>query len=147
MNRNKLPGARLEFITKINNIKFINDSKAVSAEATKWALSQINSPIILIAGSRFRNDDYAGLADLIRERVKAIVLIGEARERLREAFKGLTALEEAGSMEEAVNKAFQRAKPGDCVLLSPMCPSFDMFKSYEDRAEVFKKAVLALTKV
>jgi len=137
---------RLEFVSEVNNIKFINDSRACSPEATKWALNQINSPIILIAGGKYRNDDYGSISWLFREKVKELILIGESKDKLREIFKGSTALDETGSIEEAVDKAFCKARPGDCVLLSPMCPSFDMFKDYLDRGERFKAAVQSLDK-
>lgn len=147
MNKDKVSvKERLEFVAEIDNIKFINDSRSTTAEATKWALNQISGPIVLIAGGKYRDDDYGSIMGLIREKVKEVILIGEARERLKETFKDLTTVDEAASMEEAVDKAFHRAKPGDCVLLSPMCPSFDMFNSYLDRGDKFKAAVQNLAK-
>jgi UDP-N-acetylmuramoylalanine--D-glutamate ligase len=137
---------RLEYVTQINNIKFINDSKATTVESTAWALRNISSPIILIAGGRDKGVDYKGILDLAREKVKEVILIGEAQEKIREVFKGFLSLDQSETMEEAVNKAFHKARAGDCVLLSPMCSSFDMFVNYEDRGRVFKDAVYNLAK-
>lgn len=144
MTKKQLEG-RLELITEIDNIKFINDSRSCSVDAAKWALSQISGPILLIAGGRYRNDDYSGIMELVREKVKELILIGEAKDKLKEIFKDLTSLSEASSLEDAVNKAFKKASSGDCILLSPMCPSLDMFKDYFERGKVFKKAILKLT--
>ena len=137
---------RLEYVTQINNIKFINDSKATTVESTAWALKNIPSPIILIAGGRDKGLDYKVILDLAREKVKEVILIGEAKEKIRVALEGFLSLDEAKTMEEAVNKAFHKAQAGDCVLLSPMCSSFDMFVNYEDRGRVFKDAVYNLAK-
>lgn len=137
---------RLEYVTQINNIKFINDSKATTVESAAWALRNIPSPIILIAGGRDKGADFKGILDLACEKVKEVILIGEAKEKIREVFKGSLSLDEAETLEEAVNKAFHKARSGDCVLLSPMCSSFDMFIDYEDRGRVFKDAVYNLAK-
>jgi len=137
---------RQEFVTKINNISFINDSKATTVESAMYALNNIDSPIILIAGGKDKGLDYSVILDLARRKVKEVVLIGEARQKIREAFKGMLPIHEAGTLEDAVKLAFNRSKSGDCVLLSPMCSSFDMFSDYEERGRVFKKAVLDLVK-
>jgi len=145
MNKDKVSVKdRLTLVAEVDNIKFFNDSRACSPDATKWALTQIDSPVVLIAGGKDINIDFSAILDQIRKKVKGIILIGEAAEKIRSVFKRLTALDEAGSMEEAVDKAFHKAKPGDCVLLSPMCPSFDMFLDYEDRGRRFKEAVYGL---
>jgi len=137
---------RLEYVTQVNNVKFINDSKATTAESTAWALSNISSPVVLIAGGRDKGVDYRGILDLARKKVKEVVLIGEAKEKIRDSFKCYLLLDEAQTMPEAVNKAFQKAAPGECVLLSPMCSSFDMFKDYEERGRAFKDAVYNLAR-
>ncbi|MFA5411003.1 MAG: UDP-N-acetylmuramoyl-L-alanine--D-glutamate ligase [Candidatus Omnitrophota bacterium] len=137
---------RLEQVREINNIKFINDSKATTAEATLWALKNISSPVVLIAGGRDKGLDYRLILDEARKKVKAAILIGEAKEKLKETFKKSLSVEEAGSLEEAVGLAFKKAKPGDCVLLSPMCSSFDMFSDYEERGRRFKAAVYELAR-
>ena len=136
---------RLEYVTQINNIKFINDSKATLAESTAWAIKNIPSPVILIAGGKDKGSDYASILEIAAKRIKEVVLIGEAKEKIKKAFGNALPIEEATTLEEAVCKAYHKASPGDCVLLSPMCSSFDMFLDYQDRGNCFKKAVFALT--
>jgi UDP-N-acetylmuramoylalanine--D-glutamate ligase len=135
---------RLEQVAEINNIKFINDSKSTTADSTLWALKNIPQPIILIAGGKHKGIDYNVILDLARQKVREVILIGEAKQTIANAFKGFLSVEEADTLEEAVSKAFSKARPGDCVLLSPMCSSFDMFSNYEERGNVFKKAVYEL---
>lgn len=136
---------RLEYVALINGIKFINDSKATTLDAAAWALKNILEPVVLIAGGREKGTDFTLIRDLARRKVKEVVLIGEARHKIRDALGDLFPVEEASTLEEAVQKAFSKAASGDCVLLSPMCKSFDMFTDYEERGRVFKKAVLALS--
>lgn len=137
---------RLEFVTELNNIKFINDSKATTVDSCIWALKNINNPIVLIAGGKDKGLDYNPILDLAREKVKVVVLIGEAREKLRYAFMKYLSIEEADTLEEAVGVAYSKARPGYCVLFSPMCSSFDMFSNYEERGKCFKKAVFDLVR-
>lgn len=137
---------RFEYVAEINNIKFINDSKATLVESTIWAIKNISTPVILIAGGKDKGVDYKGILDIAARKVKEVILIGEAKEKIKKEFKGFLSLDEASTLEEAVNKAYLKAKPGDSVLLSPMCSSFDMFSDYEERGNVFKKAVLNLAK-
>lgn len=132
---------RLEQVRTVNDIEFINDSKATNVDSTVWALQGMHKPTILIAGGRDKNSDYRLISDLIKQKVKLLILIGEARGKIRTAFEGLLSIEEASSLEEATQKSFQRAQAGDCVLLSPMCASFDMFQDYEHRGRVFKEIV------
>lgn len=135
---------RLEEVAEINKIKFINDSKATTVDSAIWALENISSPVVLIAGGRDKGGDYGLILDLIQKKVKEIILIGEAKDKIRNAFAGFLAIEEAQSLGEAVKLAFHKARPGDCVLFSPMCSSFDMFANYEERGKCFKKAVANL---
>ena len=135
---------RLEKVAEIQNIEFINDSKATNANSTMFALSYIKKPIILIAGGKDKGIDYTLIKDLISNRLKALVLLGEARQKIRQAFEGSLKILEAGDLKQAVNIAFRESIPGDCVLLSPMCASFDMFNDYEHRGRVFKQAVYEL---
>lgn len=137
---------RLEHVTQIRNITFINDSKSTNVDSTIWALKNIPQPLFLIAGGRHKGVDYSVALDLIREKVKGVILIGEAKEKIKDALRGFTPVYEFATLEEAVSLAFSKAKSGDCVLLSPMCSSFDMFTDYEDRGRAFKKAVFALNK-
>ncbi|HTY44904.1 MAG TPA: Mur ligase family protein [Patescibacteria group bacterium] len=132
---------RMEYVGQINEVKFINDSKATTVESARWALERINEPVILIAGGRHKGIDYSGILAHAAKKVKAVILIGEAKKKIADALAGKVPLEETDTLEEAVHRAFAKASPGDCVLLSPMCSSFDMFSSYEERGRVFKDIV------
>jgi len=135
---------RLEEVREIGGVKFINDSKATTADSAIWAIKNINTPIILIAGGRHKGIDYRVIIGSARNKVKQVVLIGEAKEKIACALDGEFPIESASSLKEAVERAFVLAKPGYSVLLSPMCSSFDMFKDYEERGRAFKKIVLNL---
>jgi len=137
---------RLENVAEINQVAFINDSKATTVDATLWALKNTSSPIILIAGGREKGNDYRLLLDLARKKLKAAVLIGEAKDKISAVLADVLPVNRANSLEEAVNLAFSKAAAGDCVLLSPMCKSFDMFQDFEDRGRAFKKIVQDLLK-
>lgn len=132
---------RMEFVAEINNIKFINDSKATTADSALWALKNVPGAVILIAGGKHKGVDYGIISELARGKVKSAILIGEAKERIAAALGGVALTEQAATLEEAVHRAYLKAKPGDYILLSPMCSSFDMFSSYEERGRVFKKVV------
>ncbi len=136
---------RLEFVAQINGIDFINDSKGTNEGAVQKSLASFQRPVVLIAGGKDKGGDYAGLLDLIRERVRGVVLIGESKNKFKTALKPVKdKLYEAGSMKEAVRTAYGLAQEGDVVLLSPACASFDMFKNYEERGRVFKQSVREL---
>lgn len=137
---------RLEYVTEINNVTFINDSKSTTVDSTIWAFRNISSPIVLIAGGKDKGIDYSIISDLIREKAKEVILIGEAKDKIKSALGGFLYIDETSTLEEAVNLAFSKAKSGDCVLLSPMCSSFDMFLNYEERGKIFKQAVFNLAK-
>jgi UDP-N-acetylmuramoylalanine--D-glutamate ligase len=137
---------RLEYVAEINNVTFINDSKSTTIDSTIWAFRNISCPIVLIAGGKDKGSDYNIISDLIREKAREVILIGEAREKIKNALGGFRAIDEASTLEEAVNLAFSKAKSGDCVLLSPMCSSFGMFLNYEERGKIFKQAVFDLAK-
>jgi UDP-N-acetylmuramoylalanine--D-glutamate ligase len=137
---------RMEQVADIRGVKFINDSKATTVESAVWALKNISSPVFLIAGGRDKGVDYRGLLPAAKGKVKEAILIGEARKKIKSAFSGRLEVSESTSLEQAVREAFSKACPGDCVLLSPMCSSYDMFSDYEHRGRVFKKAVEALEK-
>ncbi len=137
---------RMEYVAEINNVKFVNDSKATTVDSTIWALKNISRPVVLIAGGRDKGLDYSIILGLGRKKIREIILIGEAREKIKSVFKGLLPIEEAVSLEEAVRIAYFKARPGDCVLLSPMCSSFDMFSNYEERGRCFKRVVYDLVR-
>ena len=135
---------RIEFVAEIGGVKFYNDSKATSVDATSKAieaLSESDGKTVLILGGRGKNAPYAPLIDLIEKSVRAVVLIGEDAENIQSQLHGHVAMTRADSMEDAVTKSFEAALPGDSVLLAPACASFDMFKSFEHRGETFKNAV------
>ncbi|KPJ59999.1 MAG: hypothetical protein AMJ46_08660 [Latescibacteria bacterium DG_63] len=134
---------RLEEIAEIDGVSFVNDSKATNVDALKYALLSFSNPVVLLAGGRDKGGDFSSLRQLVNERVRELVLIGEAAEKMRVAWAG-TPAHSADSMEEAVEMAFKIARPHDTVLLAPGCASFDMFKDFEDRGNAFKSAVLSL---
>ena len=132
---------RLEPVRSHHGVLYVNDSKATTVAALARALESFSEPIVLIAGGRNKGGEFAVLRDRVGRRVKTAILIGEARPVLRAAWDGVTPLMEAGSLEEAVRLAAQRAVSGDAVLLSPGCASYDMFRDFEDRGRRFKEAV------
>lgn len=132
---------RQEYVAEINNIKFINDSKATTVESAIWALRSIPGSIVWIAGGKDKGLDYSMVLDLVRQKVKEVILIGQAKEKIKKVFGGVVPITQADSLEEAVGAAFKRAASGDVILLSPMCSSYDMFKDYEERGRRFKEAV------
>jgi len=132
---------RFETIGEFNGIKYIDDSKATNIDATKRALVSLNQKVILIAGGRDKGGDYTSLLPLVKEKVKKIVVIGEAKGKIKEAFSSGVTIVEAQKMEDAIRNASESALEGDIVILSPMCSSFDMFSSYKERGEIFKSEV------
>lgn len=135
---------RMTPVAEIDDVFFIDDSKATNIGAVEAALQSISRPVILIAGGRDKRGGYSQLANAVREKVKAMVLIGEAREAMAAAFASMCRIELAADMEEAVQTAMRQAAPGDIVLLSPACASFDMYSSYAHRGRVFQEAVRQL---
>ena len=133
---------RLEFVRKINGVSFINDSKATNVDAVTYALEAIEGPIIWIAGGVDKGNDYNEIKTIVNKKVKAIVVLGKYSEKFIRDFD--VQVRKVMSMEKALEVAQQLAKPGDSVLLSPACASFDLFKNYEDRGKQFKKCVARL---
>jgi len=132
---------RLEFVREFNNVRYYNDSKATNVDSVWYALQAFKEPIVLLLGGRDKGNDYSRLTELVRKHVKAIVAIGESADKVEQAFRGITAVSKAVSIDEAVSTARFLAQPGDVVLLSPACASFDWFKNYEQRGQVFKELV------
>lgn len=132
---------RMEWVRQVDGINFINDSKATTAQAALWALERLDSPVIMICGGRDKNIDFSVTTPLVRKKVRKMLAIGEAREKLKKTFEGVVEIEECATLESAVEKAKKTAHQGDCVLLSPMCASFDMFADYEERGRRFKEIV------
>jgi UDP-N-acetylmuramoylalanine--D-glutamate ligase len=135
---------RLEFVAEIDGVRYVNDSKGTNVGAVVRSLESFTNPVVLIAGGRDKHGDFAPLIPLVRERVKRLILIGEAAPKLRFELTGACPMEEASSLEEAVRRAAAAASPGEVVLLSPACASFDMFTDFEERGRVFKAAVREL---
>lgn len=133
---------RLEKVLKIRGIDFINDSKATNVNSTWYALETVKKPIIWIVGGVDKGNDYSQLEELVKEKVKAIVCLGVDNSKIISAFEHLNIpIYDTKSMEEAVRTSYKNGVPGDVVLLSPACASFDLFQNYEDRGRKFKNAV------
>ena len=135
---------RIEFVAEIEGVKFYNDSKATSVDATQKALEALsdgNGKIILILGGRGKNAPYQPLADLIKENVRKLILVGEDAGNIENQLKNYAEIIRADDMKDAVVKSFESAENGDAVLLAPACASFDMFRSFEERGTIFKREV------
>jgi len=137
---------RMEEVEEVNGVKFINDSKATTADSAIWAISNISSPIILIAGGRHKGINYRVILEAAKDKVKQVFLIGEAKDIIAADLNGSFPIAKADTLKEAVISSYELAQPGDYVLFSPMCSSFDMFRDYEQRGEAFKKIVLDLAR-
>jgi UDP-N-acetylmuramoylalanine--D-glutamate ligase len=134
----------LEIVRERRGVRFVNDSKGTNVDATLKALESIDQPIWLIAGGRDKGGDFSRLARAVSRRATHVILIGEAAPLLRLAWAGVATMTEAATLRDAVDLAAQGASPGDVVLLSPACASFDMFADYQDRGRQFKALVHAL---
>ncbi|HZN05156.1 MAG TPA: cyanophycin synthetase, partial [Pyrinomonadaceae bacterium] len=135
---------RLEFVAEIEGVRFYNDSKATSVDATLKALeafAEDAGKIVLILGGRGKKAPYEPLASLVKTKVRKLVLIGEDAETIANELGGFGSVQFASNMNDAVASSFRAAEPGDVVLLAPACASFDMFESFEHRGNVFKSAV------
>ena len=133
---------RLEFIRRKDGVFFFNDSKGTNVMSVQKSLSAFNSnPIILIAGGKDKNMDFAPLVNLVTQRCKILILLGEAKEKINRAIGDFAETYLVGTFEEAVLLAYQKSRSGDIILLSPGCASYDMFRNYEERGDYFKKLV------
>jgi len=135
---------RIELAGEKCGVTFYDDSKGTNVSAVVRALEAFEAPVILLLGGRDKNGDFETLEPLIRRHVKEMILFGEARERIGTRIGGFVKTQSAPTMREAVQIAWEHALPGDVVLLSPGCASFDEFRSYAHRGEVFKEAVSRL---
>ncbi|MEO6656478.1 MAG: UDP-N-acetylmuramoyl-L-alanine--D-glutamate ligase, partial [Pyrinomonadaceae bacterium] len=138
---------RIEFVAEIDGVKFYNDSKATSVDATSKALEALSGGegrTVLILGGRGKNAPYSPLIELIESTVRTLILIGEDADNIESQLAGVADIIRADSIEDAVAQGFEAAANGDAVLLAPACASFDMFKSFEERGTVFKSAVVRL---
>jgi len=132
---------RLEFVRELHSVLYYNDSKATNVDSVWYALQAFKEPIVLLLGGRDKGNDYTQLTKLVEKQVKAIVAIGESADKVEQAFRGTSTVTKAASMDEAVSTAHSLAQSGDVVLLSPACASFDWFKNFEQRGQVFKELV------
>ena len=136
---------RLEAVREVGGVKYVNDSKATNVNAVWYALESFDQPIVLIAGGKDKGNDYEPIKSLVRERCRGVIGLGESGDKvLRELGDLAKAAARAETMEEAIQFARLMAEPGDIVLLSPACASFDMYKNYEDRGDTFKRIVNSL---
>ena len=133
---------RLEKVLKIQNVQYINDSKATNVNATFFALDSMTTPTVWIVGGVDKGNDYSEIMSLVREKVKAIICLGVDNKKIIDAFGNVVdMMVEVDNMRDAVITAMHIAEKGDAVLLSPACASFDLFQNYEDRGNQFKAAV------
>jgi UDP-N-acetylmuramoylalanine--D-glutamate ligase len=143
----RMPDHRMERIAVIDGVEFINDSKATNVDAVYYALGAIDKPIVWIAGGQDKGNDYTQIEDLVSEKLKALICLGIENEKLKMAFSAkVKTTKETQDVYEAVKMAASLSSEGDVVLLSPACASFDLFKNYEERGDLFREAVLELKK-
>ncbi len=136
---------RLEKAGRVRGVEYINDSKATNVDACWYALESMTSPTILIIGGKDKGNDYSAIAGLVKEKCKALVFLGADNNKLHAFFDGFgLPVADTHSMKECIDACYRMAEPGDTVLLSPCCASFDLFKNMEDRGEQFKSLVRAL---
>ncbi|MDE7074433.1 MAG: UDP-N-acetylmuramoyl-L-alanine--D-glutamate ligase [Odoribacter sp.] len=132
---------RLETVETVEGVTYVNDSKATNVDSAWYALDSMTTPVVWIAGGTDKGNDYSVLADLVREKVKVLVCMGVDNRKLVESFGGMCEVADTHSLEEAMDAVRRYAVAGDTVLLSPCCASFDLFRNYEHRGELFKQAV------
>lgn len=133
---------RLEKVARVKGVDYINDSKATNVNSCWYALQSMKTKTVLILGGKDKGNDYNEIADLVKEKCSGLIFLGLHNEKLHDFFGNFgLPIEDAQSMPDAVNAAYNMAKKGETVLLSPCCASFDLFKSYEDRGDQFKECV------
>lgn len=135
---------RLETVAEKQGVVYINDSKATNVDSAWYALDSMTAPVVWIAGGTDKGNDYSVLLPLVKEKVKVLVCMGVDNRKLMEAFSPLCEVVDTHSLDEAIEACREYAVPGDAVLLSPCCASFDLFKNYEQRGELFKEKVRAI---
>ena len=136
---------RLEKVLTVKSVLYVNDSKATNVDAAWYALDSMTTPVVWIAGGKDKGNDYSQLYELVKNKVRVLICMGLHNEKLHQCFADkVDKIIDVTSAKDAVAVAYKYAKPGDTVLLSPCCASFDLFKNYEDRGEQFKQAVKEL---
>ena len=133
---------RLEYVATVKDVKYINDSKATNVNSCWYALQSMRTQVVLILGGTDKGNDYSEIEELVKEKVTGLIFLGVDNEKLHQFFDGkVEKIVDVQSMEECVKEAYKMANPGQTVLLSPCCASFDLFKNYEDRGKQFKACV------
>jgi len=135
---------RMEWVRSIRGVDFINDSKGTNIGSVQKTLESLDRPVILIMGGQDKGSDFTAIKNILKEKVKHMVLIGESSGNIKKTLNGSFSYTQAGDLENAVSDAFSEAVTGDIVLLSPGCASFDMFRDYADRGNQFKNFVIKL---
>lgn len=135
---------RLESLGEINGVEFINDSKATNVDSVYWALDAMKKPVIWIAGGQDKGNEYDSLQSFVKEKVKALIGLGVDNMKLLDSFRHTTVCFDTNNITSAVQEAWLQARPGDVILLSPACASFDLFKNYMDRGDQFKNEFLKI---
>ena len=136
---------RLEKVVRVRGVDYINDSKATNVDACWYALESMKTPTVLILGGKDKGNDYEAIAELVRKKCVGLVFLGADNRKLHDFFDSFgIPIADTHSMKDCVEACYRMARPGDTVLLSPCCASFDLFKNMEDRGEQFKSLVRAL---
>ena len=134
----------MEPVAEHRGVGFVNDSKATNVESARRAIESFGTALVVILGGRFKGGDLRDLREPLRQRGRAVIAIGEARDRVHDALDDVVEVHDAASMREAVERAFELASPQGTVLLAPACASFDMFGDYVERGRAFKEEVRRL---
>ena len=134
----------LQFVSELNGVTFIDDSKATNVDSVRVALESLENDIILIMGGYDKGNDYSLLVELVKAKVKILILLGEYTSKIRDALSAFTTTYPASTMREAVFLAYSKSQKGDYILLSPANASFDMFTDYRERGNAFREAVKQL---
>ena len=132
----------MEFVCEKGGVTYINDSKATNVDSAWYALDSMTKPVIWIAGGTDKGNDYSVLDDLVKSKVKRLVCMGLDNKKLVDHFSGMVPVSDTNSLEDCIAECVKYAEEGDAVLLSPCCASFDLFKNYENRGELFKMQVI-----
>jgi UDP-N-acetylmuramoylalanine--D-glutamate ligase len=135
---------RVEFVRALRGVSYFNDSKGTNVGAVLAALEGFPEPVVLIAGGKDKGVDFRPLREPLSRKARAVVLLGEARARMAEELSGAAPIVSADTLSDAVRAAADAARPGDVVVFSPACSSFDMFRNFEERGEAFRRAVMEI---
>lgn len=135
---------RMEFVTRVRGVEYVNDAKASNVNSSWFALESMTRPVVWIAGGMASEEDFTSMRQLVSKKVKHIICLGQNNDALKKAFSDIVPVIECFNMHDAVQSAYLLAAEGQVVLLSPACPSFDLFESYQDKGEQFKKYVSEL---